>query len=219
MYLGAILPLFAEIVPPGVESVNGSSVNMGCLNPLDYLGNLKCCARRRGSQQHSLSYLSDKTTPDIHTDRPDWASRLLTVRKNHGDSVISFDHVILTFGFDVALTPYNIELDLFRCPEWKIDAPFISVYASDDSDMVFREGGEMDFLAVYRPTETSCNNLTRVSVRLSRNEPSYHFWHVVVSFQGQEDIEWVHVGEVRFLEVEMAPSSSVVRPILVQSKF
>ena len=204
---GAVaVSLFAEIVPSGVQSVNGSKLDMGCAYPLDSVGDLKCCSRH--GNQNLLSYLSDRVTPEINTHQPDWASKLLTVRKNTGNAVVPFDHVILTFGFETAITAYNIELDLFLCPEWKIDAPFITVYASNNRDMVFRQCLEMDFLMGHVPRKKSCDRLTTVSVRPERMEPYYHYWHIVVSFQQQMGIEWVHVGEVRFLEVEIDPSSS-----------
>ena len=47
------------------------------------------------------SYLLDSNSPAIDTSTSDWASQLVTVRKN--DAIpgrITFDHVVLTFGFD-----------------------------------------------------------------------------------------------------------------------
>ena len=61
----------------------------------------------------------------------------MTVRKNDANDVITFDHVVLTFGFDTAVSPTAIELDLFLCPELNIGAPYITVY-SEKSNLVFK---------------------------------------------------------------------------------
>ena len=60
----------------------------------------------------------------------------MTVRKTHTDGT-QFDHVLLTFGFDTAVTLTGIELDLFLCPDMNIDAPYITVYADEESNLVF----------------------------------------------------------------------------------
>ena len=88
------------------ESVNGSSVNMGCTSPLVDSGSVMIC-------NMSQSYLVDGCSPAIDTSTSDWASQLVTVRKTQ----TPFDHVLLTFGFDPAVTLTGIELDLFLCPE------------------------------------------------------------------------------------------------------
>ena len=107
------------VVPQGIESVNGSAVDMGCICPLVDSGGVMICL--------SQSYVVDDCSPAINTSTSDWASQLVTVRKTQTDE-IPFDHVLLTFGFDTAVTLTGIELDLFLCPEWGISAPFISAY-------------------------------------------------------------------------------------------
>ena len=72
------------VVPQGIKSVNGSSVNMGCTSPLIDSGGVIICA--------SQSYL---VPPAIDTSTSDWASQLVTVRKTQTDE-IPFDHVLLT---------------------------------------------------------------------------------------------------------------------------
>ena len=72
----------------------------------------------------STSYLLDGNSSAIDTSTSDWASQLVTVRKNDGTpGFIMFDHVVLTFGFDTDVSLTSIELDLFLCPEWNIGAP------------------------------------------------------------------------------------------------
>ena len=48
---------------------------------------------------------------------------------------ITFDHVVLTFGFDAAV---SLTSNLFLCPEWNIGAPFISVYGDENRDSNLR---------------------------------------------------------------------------------
>lgn len=212
------MPLLAEIVPNDVESVNGSRIDMGCVTPLNYVGDSQCCAWNNDSGSRSLSYLSDGITPEIHTDRPDWASQLLTVRKNPGNRLVTFENVVLTFGFEMPLTPYAVELEMFLCPQWNIGAPFITVYADNNPDMVFREKPISYFFAQYIPSETSCDHLTTVRMPLRSNQLSYQYWHLLISFEYQSSIEWVHVGEVRFIEVIIDHSSSIAPPSFIQSK-
>ena len=90
------------VVPEGIESVNGSSVNMGCTCPLVDNGSVTVCP--------SLNYLVNGISPAIDTSSSDWASQLVTVRKYQTDQLrdlahmLSFDHVLLTFVFDTAVT-------------------------------------------------------------------------------------------------------------------
>ena len=86
------------MVPQGIESVNGSSVNMGCTSPLVDSDGVMIC-------NMSQSYLVDGCSPAINTSTSDWASQLVTVRKTPPTDEFIFDHVLLTFGFDPAVTP------------------------------------------------------------------------------------------------------------------
>ena len=62
----------------------------------------------------SQSYLVDGCSPAIDTIISDWASQLVTVRKTQNDD-LTFDHVLLTFGFDTAVTLTSVVLELFLC--------------------------------------------------------------------------------------------------------
>jgi hypothetical protein len=84
------------LVPQEIESVNGSSVDIGCTSPL--------VESSAGMVCESQSYLVDGCSPDIDTSTSDWASQLVTVRRNEGTAGIPFPHVLLTFGFDTAVS-------------------------------------------------------------------------------------------------------------------
>ena len=179
-------------MPQGIESVNGSSVNMGCTSPLVDSDGVMICT--------SQSYLVDGCSPAIDTSTSDWGSQLVTVRKTQTDE-IPFDHVLLTFGFDTTVTLTEIELDLFLCPEWGIGAQFISVYADVESNLVFTRNSLTALpFQHYTPSQSSCNSLSTVTISLGGGLEStpYLTWHVLVS-SFTPFIDWVHVGEVRFL--------------------
>ena len=93
---------------------------MGCTSPLVERDGVEVC--------RSQSYLVDGCSLDINTSSPDWASQLVTVRRNEGTADIHFAHVLLTFGFDTAVSLTGIEMDLLHCPDWGIGAPRITVY-------------------------------------------------------------------------------------------
>ena len=191
------MPLPVQVVPQGIESVNGSDVNMGCATPVGTLPgiNLTICGNF-GSGAGVISYLVDGNSPAIDTSASDWASQLVTVRKNDATRELQ-DHVVLTFGFDTAVSLTSIELDLFLCPELNIGAPFISVYGDNSSTLVYSPAS--DLINNYTPNKISCDYLSTVTIFLFNGDLSYHQWHIIVSFLPQSNIEWVHVGEVRLL--------------------
>ena len=185
-----------QVVPQGIESVNGSSVNMGCTSsPVDSGGVLVCEPR---------SYLVDGCSPDI-TSTSDWASQLVTVRRRNDGPGINFHHVLLTFGFDTAVSLTGIEMDLFNCPDWGIGAPDITVYLNEEYNLantniilnlsfVFADGNSL---------QSSCDSLSTVTFSGgSLLGTYYHTIHILVNLQHHLSIEWIHVGEVRFIGIE-----------------
>ena len=157
-------------MPQGIESVNGSNVTMGCARLVTSLpGGVTLCGRS-GEGGGVISYLVDGNSPTIDTNTPDWASQLVTVRKNDGYDDIPFDHVVLTFVFDTAVSLTGIELDLFHCPEWNIGAPVIEVRADNRTSLVFSYANS-NFVTGHAPTqsETSCNSLSTVTLSLPEN--------------------------------------------------
>ena len=188
-------------MPQGIESVNGSVVNMGCTSQLVDSGGVMIC-------NMSQSYLVDGCSPAIDTSTSDWASQLVTVRKTQNDE-IQFDHVLLTFGFDPAVTLTGIELDLFLCPEFNTYALFFTVYGNTESNF------DLTLPVTSLPFENypmggeviphSCDSLSTVTIPISdvdALEDSFHTWHILIS-QFNSSIDWVHVGEVRFLGTDV----------------
>ena len=164
---------------------------MGCASPLVDRGGVMVC-------NNSESYLVDGCSPVIDMSTSNWASQLVTLRKVSDHAQIKVDHVLLTFVFNTAVSLTAIELDLFLCPEWSIGAPNISVLATNNSDLIF--SFEFETLATdHTSSNSSCDSLSTVSIRLQGNS-SYLTWYMLVRFpRPQEDIDWVYVGEVRFL--------------------
>ena len=192
-FLGALLPIPHVLVPQGIESVNGSSADMQCVRQQENIGNSDL-----GSSLKSENCLFDGISPEINTSTSNWASELVTVRKIEANDNVTYDHVLLTFEFEAAVKLTAIELDVFLCPQWSISVPYISVYGHNSTD--FRIEGD-DFIANYQPTEPSCGCLSTIRIPFEPGEPLYPIWHIVVSFHiDQQDVQWVHVGEVRFLD-------------------
>ena len=190
-----------QVVPYGIESVNGSDVNMGCTSPLVDRGGVMVC--------ESVSHLVDGCSPDIDTSTSDWASQLVTVRKSSTDDIRYF-HVLLTFGFDTAVSLTGIELDLFLCPEWKIGAPHITVYGDEEFELVL-PNPDLQFIS-HDINQLSCDSLSNVSIPFMGSAlavASFRTWHILVTQFGS-DIDLVHVGEVRFLGTAVICSTIVI---------
>ena len=189
-----------QVVPQGTESVNGSSVNMGCTCPLvDRDGVLVC---------ESQSYLVDGCSPDINTSTSDWASQLVTVRRSEGSLDISFPHVLLTFGFDTNISLTGIEMDWFLCPDWGIGAPSITVYLNEDYNLTSTNILTLPFVfADNSSLQSSCDSLSTVTISGDSFHKSYYRTvHILVDQSGHPLIEWVQVGEVKFIVFQ--PTSS-----------
>ena len=175
-------------IPQGIESVNGSNIDMMC--------------------SHGENCLLDGHSPYIDTSLVNWASHLVTVRKNDPTDNIYYDHVVLTFSFEKCVKMAAVEVDFFLCPQWGIHAPYLTLYCSDTSEFIVSRPGnnyttltnDRDFISNYEPTVCGCQSLSTVRIPVQRGEPSHPFWHIVVSFPPPyQDIEWVHVEEVRLV--------------------
>ena len=190
-----------QVVPGGLEPVNGSDTNMGCTNPLVGSGGWPILC----PSDCLTSFLLDGNSPDIDTSTSDWASQLVTVRKRFTDD-IPFQHALLTFGFDTAVSLTGIELDLFICPEWNIGAPYITVFANEEHNLSFSYPTSLRF-ENKEPTQLSCNSLSTISIPFSGAlaGSSYSTWYILVSQLGR--FNWVHVGEIRFLGTLSIPGN------------
>ena len=197
-----------QVVPERIESVNGSSKTMGCTSPLDDSGGVTVCM--------SQSYLVDGCSPDIDTNTSDWAPQLVTVRRNEETSNIDISHVLLTFGFETAVSPTEIEIDLFHCPDWDIGAPRIIVYTDWEYNLTFSQS--LPFLTIVQPSQSSCDSLSTVSITGDLFSPdaklSFHTFHILVDLWSYyPSIQWVYIGEVRFIGADGGPTTSACLPL------
>ena len=183
---------------------------MGCAQPLENIidSGFKTCGFAGAGV---CSYLFDGNSPGIDTSASNWASQLVTVRKNDATADISYDHVVLTFRFNPAVSLTSIELYLFLCPELNIGAPNITVYGDEtgSSGLTFNEllliVNIITVLQSVTPSQSSCGSLSTVNIPLPNTGTSYFTCYIVVSFPPQSEIEWVHVGEVRLLGTPADP--------------
>ena len=177
-----------QVVPQGITSRNGSSLDMGCSSIVERAGVMVCDCT-------SQSYLVDGVSPDIDTSTSDWASQLVTVRRNDGTADIPFAHVLLTFGFETNVSLTAIEIDLFHCPTMRIGAPLIRVYLNEEYDLTFSTG--LTLLRGVEPSESRCDSLSSFTIS-ETTDKLYRVVHILITFP-DSNIDWVYVGEVRFL--------------------
>ena len=177
-----------QVVPQGITSSNGSSPDMGCSLIVERDGVMVCDCK-------SQSYLVDGVSPDIDTSTSDWASQLVTVRRNEGTAAVPIPHVLLTFGFDTAVSLTGIEIDLFHCPNMRIGAPVIDVSLNQEYDLSYRTG--LRSLISVVPSESRCDSLSSFTFTESSGS-LYRVVHILITFP-DSNIDWVYVGEVRFL--------------------
>ena len=166
---------------------------MGCTCPLVDSDGVTVC--------ESQSYLIDGVSPDINTSTSDWASQLVTVRMSNDGPGINFPHVLLTFGFDTAVSLTGIEMDWFLCPDWGIGDPNIFVYLNEDYNLANNNIFNHPFvLANDDSPQSSCDSLSTVTFSGGSflNNP-YRTFHILVDLFKYPSIELVHVGEVRFI--------------------
>ena len=185
----AVLPK-PKVLPEEVQSVNGSNANMEC-----------------GAEGKNC--LFDGHTPHINTSRLDWASELVTIRESQPSYVISFNHVLLTFIFETCVKPTSIEIHLFLCSEWGISAPYIGLFGSCSLEFMHHDTGSEDFIFNYEPPSGTCGCLSKIYIPIQDAEPAYPIWHLLFTMH-DPSIEWVHLGEVIFLNT---PVSSDAGPV------
>ena len=182
--------------------MNGSRVDGGCKVDiiLHYCGD--------GSE----SFLTDDDDPVINTTDPNWASELVTVRKNSATWHIPYDNAVLSFLFELPVSLTSIKLSLFKCPQWGIGPPNFTVYVDKKNDRNILNFDIKDRdtipLAQFQDNQSSCNDLVTVTIPL-KTDTQYKIWYIVVSFEAQPDIHWVYVGEVKFIDIPPQPSASI----------
>ena len=167
----------------------------------------------------SQSYLIDGVSPDIDTSTSDWASQLVTVRRSEGTPGIQYHHVLLTFGFDTAVSLTGIEMELFNCSDWNIGIQPITVYLNPEYNLAATTDiFNLPFVfAGDNSLQSSCDSLSTVTFSGgSFGSGSYHTVYILVDLSSTSSIQWVHVGEVRFIgtddptSLQPTPSSTTL---------
>ena len=189
VYITGVMAVPVQVVPQGITSRNGSSLDMGCSSSIVERDGVMLC------DCNSQSYLVDGVSPDIDTSTSDWASQLVTVRRNEGNARVSFDHVLLTFGFDTAVSLTGIEMDLFHCLTMRIGAPLITVSLNEGYDLTFSTS--LPGLLSVVPSESRCDSLSSLTYT-ETSDKLYSVVHILITFP-DSNIDWAYVGEVRFL--------------------
>ena len=125
----------------------------------------------------------------------------MTVRRSDDGPDLNFPHVLLTFGFDTAVSLTGIEMDLFLCPDWGIGAPFIAVYLNPKYNLSSTNIFTFPFVFANDDSlQSSCDSLSTVTFSGDSFVGSYYRTiHILVALSAHPTIEWVLVGEVRFI--------------------
>ena len=192
----------SQVVPQGIESINGSNATMGCTVPLETINGVTTC----GSPGNTgYSYLVDGCSPHVNTHHHDWASQLVTVRMIESSNHLNFPHALLTFGFDTPVSITGMQIDMFNCPDWKIGFDYALVYLNQEKNLTF--SGSLPFVHQNYQLQSSCDCLSTVTFSGgSFLVGYYHTVHILIDFTVYEDkFEWVVLGEVRFLNVRPQP--------------
>ena len=193
------MPLPLQVVPEGIQAVNGSITSMGCVTSIVDFENVMYCGVFSTLDGGRLSFLVDDISPAIDTGDPDWASQLVTVAHNEPSAIVASRHVLLTFDFYPAVSLTAIQLDLFLCPQWGIDAESVTVFADNETNVIL-VSSSIEIASYTIQLAPSCTSLSEVLIPLNGGDatPIYHTWHLAVVLATTES--WVHVGEVRFLD-------------------
>ena len=114
---------------------------------------------------------------------------------------IPYDHVVLAFVFHPLVTLTSIKLSVFKCLQWGIGAPNISVYAEATYDYpnFYNEDPYIIPIAQSQDVQSSCDDLVSVTIPME-TDTQYRICYIVVSFEPQTAINWVYVGEVQFFD-------------------
>ena len=68
------MPLPLQVVPEGIESINGSVTSIGCEVALVQFGDVTYCGVYSMEGGSRVSYLVDNVSPAIYTGNLNWAS-------------------------------------------------------------------------------------------------------------------------------------------------
>ena len=186
--------------------MNGSSSNGGCTN-ITVRGLI--CGRLN---ENGTSDLVDGQVPSLGTFQGDWAAGLFTVNKSGQSS----SHIGFELNGTFNLT--TVELDLFNCPEWGIAAPSITVYTYTNI-LNFDRGVATALnlvLGITTDAATSCNSTVTVCIPLQLPQIQQPIYIIDFTFNNTHDnIQWVHIAEVRFFEERRLSLSSAGMTLLI----
>ena len=167
--------------------MNGSSSNGGCSDVVNgsVCGNLS---------DGGTSNLTDCNVPYLETLQDDWAAGLFTVNRSGQSSLY------IGFKLHEYFNLTKVELDLFNCPEWGIAAPSITVYTYSSFNFD-RDAAKNLSLGSTTDAATSCNSTVTVCIPLQLPQNPQCIYIIDFTFNNTPDnIQWVHIAEVRFSE-------------------
>ena len=114
------------------------------------------------------------------------------------------------------MTLTGLEIDLLLCPEWGIHAPFITIYGSNTMTLStdnMLATIQLNYL-IQKIEENYCVFVYLLLLfQIETGQSSYPIWHIVVTFTSFPNIEWVYLGDVRFLNMtDVTPKEQLCIP-------
>jgi len=170
--------------------VNGSDHNGGCSR---VVAQRHICGELDGGGRTDLT---DCVIPSLGGFQGRWAAGLFTVNRSAQSFHIRFD-----FNSSVNFT--EVELDLFNCPEWGIEAQTNTVYEDTPGILNFINPTARALGHIIANVTISCTSIVRVVIPLELPQKPTASYAIDFTFDNTTtNIQWVHIAEVRFLEEE-----------------
>ena len=197
----------AYTFPNGLQSVNGSSSTGGCqpescvrmpISSTDING-CDC----PGSTPVS-GVLIDGVIPSIDTTQHGtWASELFVVNKFRNE-----DSFMIGFQFSTLSLLRAVEVAYFDCPVWGAGLTAVTVYSSQFFlAFLTALSTNIGMLSLANDTDQGCTSFRTIFLPLQPTLLQYCFIEFTFGGSSIHPINWLHLAEIRFSDVDLAPAT------------
>ena len=217
-HAGEYFTPIAYTLPGGLSSVDGSSSTGGCqpescvMTPIsDTVINGCDCP----GNPPVNGTLIDGVIPSIDTTQQGWARELFTVNRNGQDSIM--------IGFDFLLEFYlrGIEIVLFYCPILGIGITGVKVFSSFSFPQFINPASSL--LVTYNsPPSDNCQSLSIISFPIQPPMTASEIYFFEFLFTGGSSVHqlnWLHLAEIRFSDVEMITTTRSTTSSTISSEY
>ena len=141
-----------------------------------------------------------------------WARELFTVNRN-GQSL-----AMIGFAFSSQFSLRTTEIVLFQCPIQGIGITGIKVYSSFLFPQ-FIVAASILLTMLNSPPSENCQSLSTISIPVQPPLASYNLYFIEFLYTGGSSVlqlNWLHLGEVRFSDHYMSPTVATVAILTTQ---